>query len=104
MTSFELWVIVLIVMGLELIMYLIYLLPGGIPDRIVTQSSSDTTYIYIACSTDTPSYGETVIAIWLGLNGFFVLLALLVQLICRRLDTPYQESKFILFTVRFIDQ
>lgn len=100
MTFFELMVVVLVVMALELIMFIVYFLPDGIPDRIITQSQSDTTYLYISCVTNNPNYATTVIAIWLGLNGFLILLGLLVHLIARNLVTPYHESKFILFTVQ----
>ena len=99
MTFFELMLVVLVVMALELILFVVYFLPDGIPDRIVTQSQSDTTYLYIACVTDNPDYSTIVIALWLGLNGFLVLLGLLVHLMARNLQTPYHESKFILFTV-----
>ena len=99
MSNLELFFIVFIVMAVELVMFLIYLLPGGIPNDIVTQSPTDSTYTFIACSTHPPSYGTTVIAFWLGINGFFLILAIMIQLICRRLETPYHESKFILFTV-----
>jgi hypothetical protein len=99
MSNFELFLIVFIVMAVELVMFLIYLLPAGLPDRIVTQSPADNTYQYITCSTSPPSYGTTVIAFWLGVNGFFLILGILIHLIARKLETPYHESKFILFTV-----
>jgi hypothetical protein len=98
MSLFELLIVVIIVVGFEVVAFLVYLLPDGVPNAIYTLSSQDSTYRYITCQTNSGMiYTNIVIPIWMGINGFFLVLAFLVQLIARNLETPYHEGFFILF-------
>lgn len=99
MTNKELLIPFAVIMFFNLILTLIYILPGGLPDRIVTQSSSDTTYLYITCSTNDPSYGELIVYFYLGYNLIMILIAFMLIVIARSLATPYKEGTFIIFVV-----
>ena len=102
MSNKELLIPLGVMMFFNFILTIIYILPSGLPDRIVTQSSSDTTYLYITCSTDDPSYGETIVYIYLGYNLIMILIALMLMLMARALTTPYKEGNFLLFVVHLI--
>lgn len=99
MTLTELMVPLLLVLAVDFIFAIIYILPGGLPDRIVTQSTADTTYLYITCSTLDPNYGNMIVYFYLGFNILVVLMGLLILLAAMSLKTPHDESIFILFVV-----
>jgi hypothetical protein len=101
MTNWQLFIPLLLVFTIDLVLMLVYILPDGLPNRIVTQSTSDTKYLYITCSTNNPKYGAFIIYFFLGYNLFMVLIALLILLMAKNMKTPYSEGTYILFVVPF---
>lgn len=100
MTQMEFFGVVAIIMAIDGILAIIYIIgSGSLPQAKVVQSTSDNTYVYIACVPNTKSYGTWVVGSFMVVNAILMLANAFVLFLGRSLETAYKEADFLFLAV-----
>lgn len=84
---------------LEIILLSCYSFPSGLPRPVVIQSTSDSLLKIIKCQVPS-SFLQTGGTIWLlGVNFLLVLAAVIIAYLTRNVDSAFNESRYIAYTV-----
>lgn len=71
----------------------------GAPTGVVVQSTTDELYNYVECRIPDYDFQITMTVIILVFNGIVTLVAAVLAIFARKVDTPYGESRFISFAL-----
>lgn len=89
----------LAVILLEIIMLCAYTFPAGLPTPVVLQSQSDSLLKYIECKVPSSFLQTAGIIMLLGVNFLLVLAAVIIAYLTRNVDSAFNESRYIAYTV-----
>lgn len=85
---------------IALIFCLVYVLASGEPPTgTVTQSLSDNTYLYIACTASSKSFGNWVIGFFMGVMISISLGCAFMLFLANDMETPFKEAEFLFLAV-----
>lgn len=98
--TFELLMVTMVVSIPNLALIGLYIFGGGeLPQAVVQQSTSDNTYVYIACVPKSTDYNNFIVAIFIAYNELIILICATILLLSRNLKTAYNESEFLFLAV-----
>lgn len=84
---------------LEVILLSLYTFTSGLPTPIIIQSTSDSLLKIVKCEVPS-SFVQTGGIIWLlGVNFLLVLAAVIIAYLTRNVDSAFNESRYIAYTV-----
>ncbi|PJF18437.1 GPCR, family 3 domain-containing protein [Paramicrosporidium saccamoebae] len=84
---------------LEIILLCLYTFTTGLPTPVVIQSTSDSLLKIVKCQVPS-SFVQTGGTIWLlGVNFLLVLAAVIIAYLTRNVDSAFNESRYIAYTV-----
>lgn len=84
---------------LEILMLCLYTFPAGLPKPTVIQSQSDSLLKYIECKVPSSFLQTAGIIMLLGVNFLLVLAAVVIAYLTRNVDSAFNESRYIAYTV-----
>lgn len=94
--TWELLLVLGLVMIVPLVIMLYYILGGGeAPQAVITQSNVDNTYLFIACVPADQSTKNTFRDIFMGYVIFLIILSAILLLISRKMQTAYSEAEYL---------
>ena len=87
------------VFALEFVLLCIYSFAVGVQRKLVMESTTDELYSYVCCSNGSPQFESIMGLLILGYNSVLVLCGCLVAFLTRRVDSAYNESRHIAFSM-----
>lgn len=84
---------------LEILLLSLYSFPSGLPRPVVIQSTSDSLLKIVKCEVPSSWLQTAGIIVLLGVNFLLVLAAVIIAYLTRNVDSAFNESRYIGYTV-----